>query len=230
MVRTLNLFLALKLLLVLQQLGPGLDGLQKPSLQPDHLPQNPNQPLFNVEAIGLEDAQGPSHSLHGADAASIRLLPQNQIRIVNGSAANTLIDGERNPSGERGEEALAGLDHLARVGPRGVEGDEEEAGGELGGAEGGDVGGGGVGEEVEGGGSGVEEGGEAGAEAAGGEGGGVEEGAGEEGGGGELVAGLVGVLEDEHARGGWDGVEGEHVAETHACRTVALGADGATLG
>lgn len=111
--------------------------------------------------------------------------------------------------------------------PRGVEGDEDEA---RGGAEGGDVeGGGGGGEEVEGRGRAVEEGGEAAAEAAGGEGGGAEEGLGEDGGGGELVAGLVGVLDDEDLGGGLDWRKWKRVAETDATGTVAVGADGAAL-
>lgn len=114
--------------------------------------------------------------------------------------------------------------------PRGVEGDEDESAGEVGGVEGGDVGRGGGGEEVEGGGGrGVEEWREVAAEAAGGDGGGVEEGLCEDGSCGELVARFVRVLHDEDARGGWDRVQGQRVAETHATWTVAVGADGTTL-
>jgi len=229
LIRTLPLFLFLSLLL--QQLRPGLHGLQKPSLQPHHLPQNPNQLLFDLGPIGLEHTQGPSHSLHGANAPGERLLPQNQFGVINASAANTLIHAQTNPSGELGEEVLAGPHHLARVLPRGVEGDEDEVGG---GAHGGDVerggcGGGGGGEEVERGGRAVEDWGEAATEAAGGDGGGAEEGLVEDWSGGELVACLVRVLNDEDARGGLDRRKGKRVAETDARGTIAVGANGTTL-
>lgn len=125
--------------------------------------------------------------------------------------------------------------------PRGVECDhheplglgppEEIGGSELRQGEGGVGGGGGGGrrEEVDGGREPIEERGEPRAELAVEEDGGVEEAPGEDGDGGELVAGLVRVLEDHDPRSGRDRRAGDDVAEAYPGGAVASGAHAAAL-
>lgn len=125
--------------------------------------------------------------------------------------------------------------------PRGVERDHHEPLGfgppeEIGGSElrqgegrGGGGGGGGRREEVDGGREPVEERGEPRAELAVEEDGGVEEAPGEDGDGGELVAGLVRVVEDHDPRGGRDRGAGDDAAEADPGRAVAAGAHAAGL-
>lgn len=74
----------------------------------------------------------------------------------------------------------------------------------------------------------VEEGGQAVTETAPDDGGGVGEAFGEDWGGGELVLGLVGVVEDYDLGRGGDGLGREGVAEADWAGPGTVGADGPT--
>ncbi|KAF4362792.1 hypothetical protein F8388_022449 [Cannabis sativa] len=122
---TSTLVLYFLLLLFLQQLGPGLHGLKKTSLQSNHFPQNPNKPSFNLRPIGLKNPESPGHSFHGTHTPTKRLLPQNQIRIVNTPTNLILIEIQANPLREFTQIPFAGADHLLGVLPRGIEHDQD---------------------------------------------------------------------------------------------------------
>ncbi|CAI0377002.1 unnamed protein product [Linum tenue] len=116
--------------ILLQQLGPGLDGLQKLGLQPHRLPQQPNQPPFNLRPSSsfllLRRSHPPRHRLQRTHAATARLLPQHQLRFVYAPSFHRAIEPvQARPPREFTQIPLARRHHLLRVLPRRVERDHD---------------------------------------------------------------------------------------------------------